>query len=300
MIGAGLRVPHPQVTGTIETSILSFSSSRDFSTDDLPNSRFALTFDGAITWPDGNAIQDFAGSLLIEAPKTRTGVSTIAGFTVPADSEVVITADRLERTVRIDVTGASLDFLIAPAAYSAASASGFGCENETCERQLVGNRPIRIQTSDGTSTQILLRDPSTRTGFANAISVDRLDFWDTHNIDGVVEQRSGLRSGSLRFLATPDLQREFQRGEIISVKPSRVVMRSVAVAVDSINAQFSGEVDDIQGAIGRSNYSLRPNLLEALSRVPFIKFSLAFITFLFGAGFTLKLQRAQTSGQKKT
>lgn len=297
LIGAGLRLPNPEATGSVETSILSFQSAADFPGGDITSATLRIVFEGNIEWPNGDESSDFEGVLLVDPPAEAPDASTVRGFKIPAGSNIAIVVDRAEGLVRLELMGPALEFVVIPAADASVAAEGSGCDDDVCSRTAGGQRPIRLRTFDYSSLQIIFDIPESPMDFANQLSVDRLEFWDSQNLDGAIQISSGLQRGTLRFLATPDVHHEFQRGDIVSVVPSRVVMRSVEISATTITAQFSGVVADVRAQIGSSTYSLKPNFLEKLSRVPRVKFGIALITFLLGAGFSLKIRRRQRQAE---
>lgn len=295
LIGSGIKVPRPQVTASAETTILSFSGASDFFVSDVSSSRLRLSFEGQLFWPDGSEVVVSNGTLLVDPGGDGIGMATVEGFRVPAEANVFVGVDEREGSVRFEVTGPSLSIAIAPPPGSTAIASGDGCDSSACTHGLDGRDPIRIHTVDNSGVQIVIDAPNLAVSFANLVSIDRLAFWGRENVGGAFEKRSGLQAGVLRFLATADTYREFQRGEIISVTPSSMILRSIDYSGSLVRAQFSGHVNDIRAEIGESSYSLRPNLLEMSARIPYIKFGIAFATFVFAAGFSLSNRRWGTS-----
>ena len=199
-----------------------------------------------------------------------------------------------DNLMRLEIVGPPVSLAVIPTPGSKVSVNDLACEDGYCEWSALDSAPIRLTTAVGSVLQLVLDLPSGTTGLASFIEVDQLRFWEARTVADGIQLQSGVRKGEIRFLATPDSSYVFLNGEVLQVEPEYLILRSITYASNRIDVQFSGKVKDIETQIGTSSASIKPNLLEALSRVPSVKIGIAIITFMFGAGYTLR--RALNSG----
>lgn len=283
----GFKIPIAQVSGSVKSSILYFSNTKNFYTGDILGNKFGASFDGQITLSTG---QEFSGEISVAATmksaEDNENATTIVGFEVPAGSNVLINIDPREGRLHLAFVGPSIAVELIPNPDSIISIAADECDQGLCNYIQSTQKSIHIMTNPNTALELAIDLPKSNFQLSNLISVGQLRFWNTEIIADVIQKRSGLESGFLRFLATSDTEYKFQVAEIISIVPKQLSLRSINISKKFLSAQFSGYVNDVRGEIGTSSYSLKPNWLETLVRIPQIKIAIGILSIILGAVFS--------------
>ena len=285
LIALGLRVPSPQLTGAVKSDIVFFSNQERFFIDDLVGRNLLLSFEGKFAFPTGEVLDPAFGFLSIAENERSLRASMIEGFEVPANTDVLLTADEREQRVTLRLIGSSLNLSVYPSEGAVINAEIQDCNALPCG--LVPNaspRPFRVISHANSAVQISFDVSEMNASIANQIDVEEFRVHDFETVDGVVYKRSGLAGGRLQFRATPDVIRELHRGEMISIIPQKFRLRSLDKNGDEFTVQLSGSVKDVRGEIAESSYPMKPTLFEAWRRIPELQIVIGIASVLVGAG----------------
>ncbi len=302
LVVLGLRIPTSQISGFAETRFVSLTPEEPFILADLSASNLGLSFSGELRFPGGTVLRDQDIAVFIEdSPDQQRRFTSIPGFEVPAGTAVVAELSPREGRVVLRLSEASFDFELLTAAGARISADAPTCaETDSCSTTIAAGADLSVSTDADQPLVIQFDIPPTDIPLATRIVVTSLAFWDTDIAEGRIERDSGLLAGRVRFIERPDILREFDPGEIVTIDPADLSVRGIVLQIDHLGAQFSGAVNDLTVAIGRAEHSLMPTWFDALAGNTTVKFLAALISLIVGAEITWRSVHVRRERKRHT
>ena len=282
-------LPNAKVIGSMRTEYLRFKVSDEFYFNDLQTKNLSVSFRGSLVDLNTKAIEEAEVQLDVADSGNTVSDASISGFSLARDSIVELKIDRAGNRATFIFSGSALTLKIIPRDLKSIELYADDCPDfgECFPRYVVGT-PLIVQGQQGTPVSISFDLRERPALLANNASVAEIQFWEQLILSNKIQKQSGINSGVLQFLATPDIRHEAQPGEVLHLVPKYLRMQNLALEPGGVSVHFLGVAYSAHIEVANGQASLMPTLFETASRNPQIQFLLGALSIIFGAGFSFR------------